>query len=221
MLELIPSLIPLLIVDILNPVLFALLVVAVGTERPIANSSAFLAGHTIAYFVSGIVIALGLERITARLDNPQAIDFFVELAIGVLCLWAALAARGGKASEERRPEGELTPVSCFTYGAIVNFIGVPFALPYLAAIDQILKANLSAEASIVMLGAYNLSYALPFAMVPLFVAIRGDASKPMLEKISSVLVRIADKVMPLLLLLLGIALIADAISYLVTGASLW
>jgi small neutral amino acid transporter SnatA (MarC family) len=58
-------------------------------------------------------------------------------------------------------------------------------------------------------------------MVPLFVAIRGDASKPMLEKISSVLVRIADKVMPLLLLLLGIALIADAISYLVTGASLW
>lgn len=42
---------------------FALLIVAVGSRRPLAISSAFLAGHTAAYFVSGVGIALALEQI--------------------------------------------------------------------------------------------------------------------------------------------------------------
>ncbi len=69
MIELTPNLIPFLIVDLLNPVLFALLVVAVGTARPLANSTAFLAGHTLLYFISGGIIALGLDRITDRLES--------------------------------------------------------------------------------------------------------------------------------------------------------
>lgn len=219
--DLLPALFPLLLVDVINPVLFALLIVAVGTDRPVVNSSAFLAGHTAAYFLAGIVIALGLEKITARLSNPKPVDFAIELALGLLCLWAALGAKDGKASEERNPDGDLTPIRCFGYGAIVNFIGVPFALPYLAAIDQILKANLTAEASLTALAAYNISYALPFALVPVLVAVTGDGCKPVLERINNVLVTVADKLMPFLLLLLGTALVADAIAFLTTGTSLW
>jgi hypothetical protein len=48
MIELSLNLIPFLIVDALNPVLFALLVFAVGTSKPFANSLSFLAGHTVA-----------------------------------------------------------------------------------------------------------------------------------------------------------------------------
>jgi len=62
MIELLPKLIPLLIFDALNPVLFAIMLVAVGTNRPIANSVALLAGHTLSYFVSGVIIALGLDQ---------------------------------------------------------------------------------------------------------------------------------------------------------------
>ena len=221
MAELLPNLLPFLLVDILNPVLFALMVVAVGSAMPIANSSALLAGHTAAYFASGIVIALGLEKITSRLQNPQPVDFFVELAIGLLCLWAALGARDGKATEERQPEAELSPAICFSYGAIVNFMGVPFAVPYLATIDQVLKADLTAGDSLVVLAAYNIAYALPFLLVPLLVLAMGDASKPVLQRINQALIRVTDKLMPLLLLLLGCALLADAIKYLVTGVALW
>jgi small neutral amino acid transporter SnatA (MarC family) len=219
--DLLANLIPFLLVDALNPVLFALMVVAVGTARPISNSSALLAGHTAAYFLSGIFIALGLEKITSRLQNPQPIDFFVELAIGLLCLWAALGARDGKASEERQPEAELSPAICFGYGAIINFIGVPFAVPYLAAIDQVLKANLTAGHSLQALAVYNVAYALPFLLVPLLVLVMGDASKPILQRVNQVLINVTDKVMPLLLLLLGSVLIVDAIKYLVTGDALW
>ena len=221
MIELSPNIIPFLIVDLLNPVLFALLVVAVGTNRPIANSVSLLGGHTFAYFVSGIVIALGLEQITAWLSNPRPVDFVIELLIGLFCLWAALGSRGGKASEEKTPQRALTPAFCFGYGAIVNFIGVPFALPYFAAVDQILKADMSLESSVLALGIYNAAYALPFLLVPLAVAIVGADCKPILEKINNLLVSIVDKLMPILLFLIGAALTVDALGFLISGEPLW
>ncbi len=221
MTELLPKLIPLLVVDVLNPVLFALLIVAVGTSRPLANSTAFLAGHTASYFVSGIIIALGLDQITDRLKNPHPVDFVIELFLGLLCLWAALASRDGKASEEKKPEGELTPAYCFGYGAVVNFIGVPFALPYFAVVGQLLKANLSIESSVLVLAFYNLAYAAPFVLVPIMVALMGDASKPILEKMNNFLIGLVDRFMPILLLLLGAALTVDALAYLVSGETLW
>ena len=221
MIELVPKLIPLLIVDILNPVLFALMVVAVGTSRPIANSTALIAGHTASYFISGIIIALGLNQIADRLTNPLPVDFVIELLIGLLCLWAALASRNGKASEDRNPERELTPAYCFGYGAVVNFIGIPFALPYFAAVDQLLKANLSVESSILVLMFYNIAYALPFLLVPILVVLTGDSSKPILEKINDLLISLVDRFMPVLLLLLGLALTADALLYLTSGETLW
>ena len=141
--------------------------------------------------------------------------------IGLLLLWAALASRNGKASEEKNPEGELTPAYCFGYGAIVNFIGVPFALPYFAAVDQILKADLSVETSLTAIAFYNIAYALPFLLVPVLVALIGDKSKPILEKINELLISLVDKFMPVILFLLGLALTADALLYLTSGGALW
>ena len=221
MIELLQKLIPLLIVDVLNPVLFALMVVTVSTTRPIANSTALLAGHTASYLVSGAIIAIGLNKIADRYNNPLPVDFVIELALGLLCLWAALASRDGAASKERTPERVLTPLFCFSYGAVVNFIGVPFAIPYFAAVNQILKASLSAELSVSALIAYNIAYATPFLLVPILVVLIGERSKPVLTKISGLITSLVDKVMPVLLLFLGLALTADAIGYLVTSKALW
>ena len=93
MTELLAILTPILIVDVLNPVLFAVLVFAAGSSRPVANSSAMLFGHTLAYFVAGVVVALGLDQIAERLANPQQIDFAVGGVIGVLLLWLTFKTR--------------------------------------------------------------------------------------------------------------------------------
>ena len=50
MTELLAVIAPFLLIDALNPVLFAMLIYAAGSARPIANSSAMLLGHTLAYF---------------------------------------------------------------------------------------------------------------------------------------------------------------------------
>jgi cytochrome c biogenesis protein CcdA len=221
MIDLLLKLIPLLVFDVLNPVLFALLVVAVGSGKPFANSTAFLAGHTVSYFISGVVIAFGLNEIVDRLNNPRPVDFVIEFLVGLTCLWAAWAAQNDKAGEAKSPSAELTPAYCFGFGAIVNFTGVPFALPYFAAINQILKANLSVESSVMSLAFYNIAYALPFLMVPILIALIGERGRPFLEKTSNLLTVIVDRFMPVLLLLLGVALIGDAIAYLIMGESLW
>ena len=99
MTELLATITSLLLIDALNPVLFALLIVAAAGSRPVANSSAMLLGHTLAYFVVGLLASTGIERLSERLDNPQPVDFFIEFILGIAFLYAALASRKGGASE--------------------------------------------------------------------------------------------------------------------------
>ena len=72
-----------------------------------------------------------------------------------------------------------------------------------------------------VLAIYNAAYALPFLLVPIAVGLIGERSKPVLEKINEVLIKLVDTFMPILLLLIGVALSADALSYLITGEALW
>jgi threonine/homoserine/homoserine lactone efflux protein len=220
MTELLAVIAPLLLIDALNPVLFALLIYAAGTSRPVANSSALLLGHTLAYFVVGLLASTGIEKLAARLDNPQPIDFVIEFVLGMAFLYAALATRKGGASESRNPEGELTPFKCLAYGAIVNFIGAPFALPYLVVVSEIVQANLPTATSVAVLAGYNLFYALPFMLVPGLIAVIGDRAKPVLDKINKFLERSTDLLMPWLMLGLALWLLADVYTYLTTGAPL-
>ena len=108
MTELLAVITPLLLIDALNPVLFAVLIYAAGSTRPVANSSAMLLGHTLAYFLVGLAASIGVEKLTQRLDNPQPMDFVFEFVLGLGFIYAALASRKGGASDTREPEGART-----------------------------------------------------------------------------------------------------------------
>ena len=68
MLDLWAILLPILLADIVNPVLFAFMVYAVGSDRPLLNSIAALLGHTAAYLSFGIGLAFAFEAISV---HPQ------------------------------------------------------------------------------------------------------------------------------------------------------
>jgi cytochrome c biogenesis protein CcdA len=214
-------LLPILLTDIMNPVLFAFLVYAAGTDRPVVLTSSMLLGHTLAYFSAGIVLALFMESIAAYLASPRTMDFVIELILGLALLWVALMSSKdtGKRPEEKPPE--FTVVSAFAFGAVINFIGIPFAVPYFAAIDQILKADFSTVQAVISLVAYNLVYALPFALVPVLSAVMGERAKPVLARINAVMEKVSGFLMPLMLGLIGLALLADALSYFIRGIPLF
>lgn len=215
------TLIPILLADILNPVLFAFMVYAAGTDRPVTNTTAVLLGHTVAYLAAGIVLSFGLESVSERLANPKQVDFFIELAVGVVLLWVAFRSRGADKKSPETTSTKLTVVSAFGYGVIINFIGLPFAVPYFAAISQILKLDATFLEALFLLIAYNILYALPFAIVPALLAVMGSRAQPVLHKINSVLDRASGFLMPIVLGLVGLALIADAVAYFSTGESLF
>ena len=206
-------LIPILIVDVMNPVLFAFMVYAAGTKHPVSNSSAVLIGHAVAYFIAGFILALGLERITDRLANPQFVDYIISLLLGILLLWVTFRPKNKTKKEQAKPDGVLTPVKAFGLGAIINFVGIPFALPYFAALNQILKADLTIIDSVIVLFAYNLLYALPFVIVPVLVAMNGERSQSLLKRINLVVERASAYLMPALLAIAGFALVGDAIKF--------
>jgi threonine/homoserine/homoserine lactone efflux protein len=221
MLELLPSLFPILLVDVLNPVLFAMLVFAAGSSRPVENSAAMLLGHTAAYFVAGVAVAHGIEQVSERLANPHRVDFVISGLVGLGLLWMAVPTKKNGAPRADEPGWELTPMKCFGFGAVVNFVGIPFALPYFAVVDQILKANLATAESFTVLAIYNVLYALPFMIVPLTVAVSGESARPLLRKINAVLTKTSDFLMPWMFGLLGLALVADSVAYFYRGEGLW
>jgi cytochrome c biogenesis protein CcdA len=212
---------PILLADVVNPVLFAFMVYAAGTNRPVVLSSAMLLGHTAAYFGAGIVLALFMQKITAYLANPHAVDFVIGLVLGLALVWLAFAStkEEGKRPDEETPE--FSAVSAFGFGALINFIGIPFALPYFAALDQVLKADFTSAQAVLMILSYNLVYALPFTIVPLLSLVMGARAKPVLARVNRLLDKLSAVLMPLLLGLIGSALIVDAIKYFVTGKPLF
>jgi hypothetical protein len=198
MTELAAPLFAILLTDVVNPVLFAFMVYAVGTARPLLNSISLLLGHTAAYFLAGTLLAIWLERLTARLANPEPYDFGTSLIIGVVLLWFALRSREDTG---KRPD-------------------IPFALPYFAALNEIMQADLSAAQGYGALVAYNLAYALPFSIVPMLHVAMGEGSRDVLQRLNEKIDRLSGVLMPFLLAALGAALVANATSYFVRGEPL-
>ena len=64
MLELLVYLVPVVIVDAMNPVLAAAVIFALGTRKPYSAALWVLSGWFVVYFVAGIGLAVGLERVT-------------------------------------------------------------------------------------------------------------------------------------------------------------
>lgn len=210
---------PILLSDVLNPVLFTFMIYAVSSRRPVVTSSAMLLGHTTAYLTCGIVLAYSIEALSTRLANPQTIDFVFEFVVACALLWLVFRTRKdkGKRPDEKTPD--FTVGKAFAFGAVVNLVGIPFAVPYFAAIDQLLKSGLDTTGVVTGLVVYNVAYALPFALIPVLTAIMGDRSKPILARINGYMEKASDVIMPVLLLAIGLALLVDSVWYFTQGES--
>ena len=75
------------------------------------------------------------------------------------------------------PPREATPADAFALGAGTILVGLPGAIPYFAAIDQILRSDLNAGSNVIALIYYNVIIVLPLLGMMLLHALMGDASR--------------------------------------------
>lgn len=219
---------PILALDVINPVLLAAVILACTTDRPYALSLSIVAGHTVAYFVAGLLFIFGIGELLAgfsaplqeRINNPAPSDFVIGGLVGIALLVVALRWRVSPPAPSENPPKPEKPglVSAFFFGVIINFVGIPFAVPYFAFVSQLMKED--PAQSVPTLVVYNLGYAAVFLLVPLALAVFGKIVMPTLLRINASVEKNSAYIMPVLLGLLGLALMADAGFFFITGTGL-
>jgi cytochrome c biogenesis protein CcdA len=228
MFELLIVLLPIIATDALNPVLAAAVIFALGTPKPYRAAFWVLAGWFVVYFLAGIGLAVGLERITGVLASPRPIDFVIQTPIALGLIWFAYkSARSGenpRTSQQMPQQGSsihtLSAVSGLALGATINVVGLPFAIPYFAAIDQMLKTDLNISQAIGVLALYNVVYILPFAALALLRYAYRDDADALFARVNAWMEKISAVVMPVMLFAIGAALLLDTVLYFVTGSPL-
>jgi hypothetical protein len=227
--ELLAILTPILLTDVLNPVLAATVIFALGTPRPYRATLWVLAGWFAVYFAAGAVLTLGLERLIRLLAEPLPVYFQIQALVAIAMVWLAYrSARDAENPRAARRAGRparsghaLGAVAGLMLGATINLVSLPDALPYYAALDQVLKAGLDARHTLVVLALYNLAYLLPFAALVLLRLLYRDGAGPLFERLHAGLERVGAVLLPAALFLLGAALLVDAVLYFVAGGPLF
>ncbi len=225
MFELIVTSIPILVSDVLNPVLLAGVIFGLGSRRPFLNSTLLLLGWFVTYFAAGILLALGLDAIIDFFKTPRPIDFVIETVLGLLLIGLGVyVVRSGQRHKKGREFDDADTLSAgtsFWIGASINLIGMPFAIPYFAFLGQILKADLDWMGALMVLLIYNLLYVLPFSLLIFKRLIYRQESDVLFKSISDAMEWLSAILMPILLFLVGGALLADAFVFFSTGNPLF
>ena len=225
MFELIVTSIPILVSDVLNPVLLAGVIFGLGSRRPFLNSTLLLLGWFVTYFAAGILLALGLDAIIDFFKTPRPIDFVIETVLGLLLIGLGVyVVRSGQRHKKGREFDDADTLSAgtsFWIGASINLIGMPFAIPYFAFLGQILKADLDWMGALLVLLIYNLLYVLPFSLLIFIRLIYRQESDVLFKSISDAMEWLSAILMPILLFLVGGALLADAFVFFSTGNPLF
>jgi cytochrome c biogenesis protein CcdA len=226
MTELLLVLVPIALVDSTSmlPIGIPVMLAMLAAPRGVAACAAFLLGIFTVYLPCGIVIALGLGAVFERLGawlaeawarTPGTTDLALQIVVGL-----ALLAFGWKLANARQKRGQqaaertgLGPVQAFTLGAGLMLVGMPGALPYFAAVDQILRADASTSGAVLALLWYNALFLLPLALVPVLRVVLGARSQPFFDAVSRFAEVWGRRLIAAVLLVLGGLLVVDGVGW--------
>ena len=200
------------------------LAVLLGGPKPYLASASFLLGTALSYFAAGILIAVGLEgvikTVTASfmkwLTNPGTLDYVLGIGIGIALVvlgyrWAN--ARRRRAGRKEVSSG-MNPTQAFVLGGGATLAGLWGALPYFAAIDQILKADISTAAAVLALAYYNIVFISLLTSLVLVRAVAGARAKGVFDAVNRLVEVWGKRVLIVLMMALGFVLIADGVGWL-------
>ena len=207
--------------DSLNPSAIALQVYLLGTPKPIPRSIALVIGIFSAYWTSGLLAVLGLDRLiqTVIVNSGFSLStpllYTIQILIGIILLVVGIMLRIPAQTEPVKAPTKLTLARTFLLGMSVTVLELPTALPYFAAIEQIVRANLDLLSTMSILAMYNLIFVLPpIALVVIYLFFhRQSFALSLIQRINRSIVVYSPHILRLVLLGLGFFLIADSLSH--------
>jgi cytochrome c biogenesis protein CcdA len=213
------SLVAIAALDSLNPTAIALQIYLLSTPKPISRSIAFIVGVFLAYWASGLLVILGLDKLittviggsTFSLAEPRM--YTIQLLIGLALLMAGFSMENSTQTDRGKRPKKLTLARTFLLGLAMTILEFPTALPYLAAIEQIARAKLDLFTIMSLLGIYNLVFVSPLIILVGIYVVFHRQSATLLRRINRSIAIWSPKILRSLLLGLGILLIVDSLAY--------
>jgi hypothetical protein len=126
---------------------------------------------------------------------------------------ATLVSRASKDPASPKSTKPITPLSAFSVSAGMTLVGLPGALLYFAAIDQVLRANLTSTGVVVAILYFNLVLMSPLVLIVFLRRLLGTMVDPLFAAISRFFERWGKKIVLLALLGVGAILALDAIGW--------
>ena len=224
--ELLLTLTTISLLDSMSAVPIALIPLAIilNGRHPITGSLSFISGGFIVYFIFGIFILLGLDTLIDEYaerfirymkSEPDCVELVIQILIGFIMIYFAwhFSRKAPPLNKTKSYNSDITPVQAFTLSASINIIGMWGALPYFAAMTQILKADLETPSMLLVLAFYNFIFALPLIGFIVLRVMMGDKATVLLEKITSFFSHWGKQIFIISLYFLGPLLIADGIGW--------
>ena len=198
------------------------LIILLSGRRPVLGSVSFLTGIFATYLILGILIALGLGSMFDQINvyllqiwkHPDTLDLITQIIIGVILL--VFGFRRPRARDSRGDSGiseSITPPKAFIIAAGLVIIGMPGAIPYLAAIDQLLRADLSGFEVVLVLLYYNVLFVLPLAVLVFIRVFFPNQSERIFDFIKDLIAKWGRRVIMTLLVILGLVMVLDGIGW--------
>ncbi|MCL1123376.1 GAP family protein [Shewanella surugensis] len=224
MVSLIFILIAIALIDSTSMIPIALLPFAaiLGGKRPIVGALSFILGIVLIYSLSGLLLLLGFDFIFEVIapsmsrwwNQPNTIELILQLIVGaVLLIYAWQQYRSPLITKDNETIVAISPFQAFTLGVSLTIIGLPGAIPYFGAIEQILRAHLNFLAAVSALILYNVAFVLPFLALLLIRLLLPNHSGAVFGAISTQIKRWGKPIIVSCVAILGCFLVADSIGW--------
>jgi cytochrome c biogenesis protein CcdA len=198
------------------------MIMILSSDRPVLVSASFIVGTFVTYFAMSVLVFMGLDslidaasgRLAQWWENPRTICLYAQIAIGAaMLIIASTMMQPGRKPPERQLKS-ISPASVFVFAALLVVIGIPGAIPLFAAIDLLIREDTSDTTAVFTLLYYNVIFVLPLVAMVIIRIVMGDRSNRVFEAISDFLTVWGKRLVIVVLLVLGLALIADGIGWL-------
>lgn len=206
-------LIPILLTDIINPILFYAVLMTLKEKSPLKAGGILLASYFVFYFLTGVIFVLGMEVLYDVFTLSDTWDYVIEAIAAALLLYMAYQSYYGNEPHEVQKQEQRGSLQWMRFALQVHIVGLPVAVPYLAAADVILKADIGYSGALFALFIYNIGYILPFLLFLLTGAFLHATSPNFVKRSHQVMDFLSERVMPVLFVVIALVLVEDILSY--------
>ena len=204
------------------PISIVPLLAFLAMKRPYLSALAFIAGIFVTTFSVGVLITYGLDQVFAAINvkmqqiwtSPTTADLVTQIVIGVVLATFGFRLAGAR-QKKKGPDvaGAMSPLRIFLLACGITIVGMPGAVPYLAAIDEILRADRPPGEMVLLLLFYNVIFTAPLLTIVVVRGALGSRSDSFFDRLQAFFDHWGRRLLVVLLIVLGIVLVADGIGF--------